>query len=205
MRARPDPPAFPGRRLRGITRSIGSVTDHCGHSGYPWAVSSSDAPRGRHRLAVQRRIRRPALMPRSATVIAATVGAVLVLGVQERVELPAPRSHPDAPAPALEPVIPAQRDGRPARIDPVPAGVTGRAIAGAHATGPRRSAPSTPWLPPSRPAASPRRTSSRPEAVAAVPLPLVARSRTARRPPRRVVTPREYRERTVADGRRAER
>jgi hypothetical protein len=74
-------------------------------------------------------------MPRSAAVVAATVGAVLVLGVQERVELPAPRPHPDAPAPALEPVIPAPRDGRPARIDPVPAGVTGRAIAGAHAAG----------------------------------------------------------------------
>jgi hypothetical protein len=105
------------------------------HSGYPWAVSSTDAPRGRHRLAVERTVRRPALMPRSATVVAATVGAVIVLGVQERVELPAPRPHPGAPVSALEPVIPAQRDGRPARIDPVPAGVTGRAIAGAHAIG----------------------------------------------------------------------
>lgn len=67
--------------------------------------------------------------------VAATVGAVIALGVQERVELPSPRPHPDAPVAAFEPVIPAPRDGRPARIDPVPAGLTGRAIAGAHATG----------------------------------------------------------------------
>jgi hypothetical protein len=70
------------------------------------------------------------------TVVAATVGAVFALGLDHQVEMPAPRSHPDAaPAPALEPVIPVQRDGRPARIDPVPAGVTGRAIAGAHTNG----------------------------------------------------------------------
>ena len=74
-------------------------------------------------------------MPRSATVVAATVGAVLALGVQQRADVPAPRPHPDAPVAALQPVIPAPRDGRPARIDPVPAGVTGAAIAGAHATG----------------------------------------------------------------------
>jgi hypothetical protein len=69
--------------------------------------------------------------------------------------MPGPRPHPDAPrhdlaqtdlaGPAFEPVIPEPREGRPARIDstrlnslaldPVPAGVTGRAIAGAHATG----------------------------------------------------------------------
>jgi hypothetical protein len=77
------------------------------------------------------------------TVVAATVGAVFALGAPERVEVPAPRPQPDAAAPsvsALQPVIPAPRDGRPARLDPVqvaavPAGVTGRAIAGAHATG----------------------------------------------------------------------
>jgi hypothetical protein len=70
------------------------------------------------------------------TVVAATVGAVFALGLDHQVEMPAPRPHPDAaPAPALEPVIPVQRDGRPARIDPVPAGVTGRAIAGAHTNG----------------------------------------------------------------------
>jgi hypothetical protein len=74
-------------------------------------------------------------MPRSMTVVAATVGAVFALGLDHQVDMPAPRPHPDAPAPALEPVIPVQRDGRPARIDPVPAGVTGRAIAGAHAAG----------------------------------------------------------------------
>jgi hypothetical protein len=99
-------------------------------------VTSTDIPRGRHRLVEP--VSRPSLLPRSATVVAATVGAVLVLGVQERLELPAPRSHPDAPAPvrsALEPVIPAPRDGRPARIDPVPAGLTGREIAGAHTSG----------------------------------------------------------------------
>lgn len=130
-------------------------------------MTSTDTSCGRHRLVVAgarpeapRSVRRPAsLLPRSATVVAVTVGAVLVLGVQERVELPAPRPHPDAPrsdlaGPAFEPVVPAPRDGRPARIasaalsaalnsaalssaalDPVPAGVTGRAIAGAHATG----------------------------------------------------------------------
>lgn len=96
-------------------------------------MSSTVTPRGRHRLAEP--VRPPALLPRSATVIAATVGAVIVLGVQERVEMPAPRPHPDAPVAAYEPVVPAPRDGRPARIDPVPAGVTGRAIAGAHTTG----------------------------------------------------------------------
>jgi hypothetical protein len=99
-------------------------------------VTSTDIPRGRHRLAEP--VRRPALLPRSVTVVAATVGAVLVLGAQERVELPAPRPHPDAPTQiisALEPVIPAPREERPAEIAPVPAGVTGRSIAGAHATG----------------------------------------------------------------------
>ena len=105
-------------------------------SGYTRAVTSTDTQRGRHRLAEP--ARRPALLPRSATVVAVTVGAVVVLGVQERPQLPAQRPHPDAPAStlsALEPVIPAQRDGRAARIDPVPVGVTGSAIAGAHATG----------------------------------------------------------------------
>jgi energy-converting hydrogenase Eha subunit F len=104
-------------------------------------VTSTDTQRGRHRLAEP--VRRPALMPRSVTVVAATVGAVVVLGVQEGSRLPAPRPHPDAPTQtmsALEPVVPAQRSGRPARIDPahvgtVPAGVTGRAIAGAHTSG----------------------------------------------------------------------
>ena len=99
-------------------------------------MTSTDTPRGRHRLAEP--VRRPALLPRSMTVVAVTVGAVLTLGAQERAQVPAPRPHPDAPAramSALEPVIPAPRDGRPARIDAVPAGVTGAAIAGAHATG----------------------------------------------------------------------
>jgi hypothetical protein len=108
----------------------------CRHSGYLRAVTSTATQRGRHRLAEP--VRRPALLPRSVTVVAATVGAVVVIGVQERPGLPAPRPHPDAPAStmsALEPVIPAQRDGRPARIDTVPAGVTGSAIAGAHASG----------------------------------------------------------------------
>ena len=72
------------------------------------------------------------------TVVAATVGAVVVLGTQQSPGTPASRPHPDGPTltvSALEPVIPAQRDGRPARIDTVPAGVTGGSIAGAHATG----------------------------------------------------------------------
>lgn len=103
-------------------------------------MTSTDTPRGRHRLVEP--VRRPALLPRSATVIAATVGAVLALGTQERVDVPAPR-HPDAPTPsvsALQPVIPAPREeGRTqidaGWIDTVPAGVTGRTIAGAHASG----------------------------------------------------------------------
>jgi hypothetical protein len=81
-------------------------------------------------------------MPRSVTVIAATVGAVFALGAQQRVELPAPRPHPEAARPtmsALEPVIPAPREDVPAVIDParfaVPGEVTGRAIAGAHLSG----------------------------------------------------------------------
>ena len=74
-------------------------------------------------------------MPRSTTVVAVTVGVVLSFGLQERLHLPAPRPHPDAPGPALEPVIPAPREGQSASFDTVPAGVTGRAIAGAHATG----------------------------------------------------------------------
>jgi hypothetical protein len=102
-------------------------------------VTSSDTPRGRHRLAEP--VRRPALLPRSASVVAATVGAVLALGAQDRLDVPAPRP-PAAPSPsvaALQPVIPAPREGRPAQIDAgwihtVPAGVTGRAIAGAHAS-----------------------------------------------------------------------
>lgn len=112
-------------------------------------MTSTDTSCGRHRLVRPedpRPARRPAaLLPRSATVVAVTVGAVLVLGVQERIDLPAPRPHPDAPqsdlaGPAFEPVVPAPRDGRPARIDsaaldPVPVGVTGAAIAGAHMTG----------------------------------------------------------------------
>ena len=121
------------------------------NSGYSWAVSSIDSPRGRHRLAgggprpedrgrhvavtQEASAPRPALLPRSLTVVAAAVGAVFALGVDQQVDMPAPRPHPDAPAAALEPVVPVQRDGRPARIDPVPAGVTGRAIAGAHAAG----------------------------------------------------------------------
>ncbi len=90
-------------------------------------MTSTDTRRGRHRRAEP--VRLPALLPRSATVVAATVGAVLVLGVQEHGPLSAPRPHPDLVTPALEPVIPEPR------VDPVPAGLTGRSIAGAHATG----------------------------------------------------------------------
>ena len=79
-------------------------------------------------------------MPRSATVVAATVGAGFALGLDQ--QLPAPRPHPDAPGhgdpardiagPALEPVIPAQDDGPSARLAALPGGVSGRAIAGMH-------------------------------------------------------------------------
>lgn len=73
------------------------------------------------------------------TVVVATVGVVLGLGgTQERADLPAARPHPDAPTrvtSALEPVVPAQRDARPARLPSIPAQATGSAIAGAHATG----------------------------------------------------------------------
>ena len=77
-------------------------------------------------------MRRPSLLPRSAGVVAATVGAVLVLGVQaDPAALPAQRPHPDAPerAAALEPVIPAPREEARLRS----AGpVTGASVAGAH-------------------------------------------------------------------------
>ncbi len=101
-------------------------------------MTSTDTPRGgRHRRAEP--VRPPALLPRSATVVAAAVGAVLVLGAQERAPSSAPssapRPYPDLALPALQPVIPEPRDGRPADVDPVPAGLTGRSIAGAHATG----------------------------------------------------------------------
>jgi hypothetical protein len=94
---------------------------------------TSTGSRARHRLATPRR---PALLPRSANVVAATVGAVLVLGVQERSELPSPRPHPDAGSravAALEPVVPAQREGRPAQFAPAP--VSASVIAGAHLQG----------------------------------------------------------------------
>jgi hypothetical protein len=93
-------------------------------------VSSADVPRGRHRLVET--VRRPSLLPRSAGVVAATVGAVLVLGVQPDPGVPAPRPHPDVPeraASALEPVIPAPREEARLRA----AGpVTGASVAGAH-------------------------------------------------------------------------
>ncbi len=91
---------------------------------------SSDTPRGRHRLVED--ARRPALAPRSATVVAATVGVVLTMGVQGESELPAPRPQPDDPVSALQPVVLEPRAGH---ADPVPAALTGRSIAGAHATG----------------------------------------------------------------------
>ncbi len=75
---------------------------------------------------------RPALLPRSAGVVAATVGAVLVLGVQSEPAAPSP--HPDAPeraASALEPVIPAPREEAAARFRAA-GPVTGASIAGAH-------------------------------------------------------------------------
>ena len=80
-------------------------------------------------------MRRPSLLPRSAGVVAATVGAVLVLGVQSDPAVPAPRPHPDAPeraASALEPVIPAPREeARMRAARPV----TGASVAGAHLQG----------------------------------------------------------------------
>jgi hypothetical protein len=79
-------------------------------------------------------VRRPSLLPRSAGVVAATVGAVLVLGIQADPGVPAPR-HPDAPeraASALEPVIPAPREEARLRST---APVTGASVAGAHLQG----------------------------------------------------------------------
>ena len=92
-------------------------------------MSSADVPRGRHRLVEP--VRRPSLLPRSAGVVAATVGAVLVLGIQSGPAVPAPRPHPDAPeraASALEPVIPAPREEAAERFR----SVTGASVAGAH-------------------------------------------------------------------------
>lgn len=113
-------------------------------------VISSDTPRGRHRLVEP--TQRPALLPRSTTVVAAAVGVVLTLGAQDEAQLPAPAAPPvDVPVSALQPVVPEPHDGR---ADPVPAALTGRAIAGAHATGfatarvgEIRSAPETTTVP----------------------------------------------------------
>ena len=71
---------------------MGVAVDHSPHSGYHRVVSSADVPRGRHRLVEP--VRRPSLLPRSAGVVAATVGAVLVLGVQS-----GPRGARTPPAP----------------------------------------------------------------------------------------------------------
>lgn len=106
--------------------------DHASHSGYHRAVSSADVPRGRHRLVEP--VRRPSLFPRSAGVVAATVGVVLTLGAQSDSGVPAPRPHPDAPeraASALEPVIPAPREEAAARLRAT-GPVTGASVAGVH-------------------------------------------------------------------------
>lgn len=93
-------------------------------------MSSADVPRGRHRLVEP--VRRPSLLPRSAGVVAATVGAVLALGMQADPAVPAQRPHPDAPeraASALQPVVPAPREeARLRSLEPV----TGASVAGAH-------------------------------------------------------------------------
>jgi hypothetical protein len=99
-----------------------------------------DGPRADHRAAAWRPApdRRPSLVPRSVTVVAATVGAVLALGVDQELPLPAPHpdaSVPSAAGPALEPVVPVRGDGPPARVASVPTPVTGQAIAGAHGLG----------------------------------------------------------------------
>lgn len=103
---------------------------------------SSDTPRGRHRLVEG--APRPALMPRSATVVAATVGVVLTMAVQGEAELPAPLPQPDMPVSALQPVVLEPPIGY---ADPVPAAVTGRSIAGAHATGSAVVRPDVPAAP----------------------------------------------------------
>ena len=107
---------------------MGVAMDHRPHSGYHRFVSSADVPRGRHRLVEP--VPRPSLLPRSAGVVAATVGAVLALGIQAE-PLPAQRPHPDAPerAAALEPVIPAPREEARLRAGER---VTGASVAGAH-------------------------------------------------------------------------
>ena len=92
-------------------------------------MSSADVPRGRHRLVEP--AGRPSLLPRSAGVVAATVGAVLVLAVHPEATVPARRPNPDAPeraASALEPVIPAPREEAAERFR----SLTGASVAGAH-------------------------------------------------------------------------
>ena len=92
-------------------------------------MSSADVPCGRHRLVEP--VRRPSLLPRSAGVVAATVGAVFVLSVQPDAAVPAQRPGPDAPeraASAFEPVIPAPREEAAERLR----SVTGASVAGAH-------------------------------------------------------------------------
>lgn len=112
---------------------MGGGADHRPRSGYARLVTSADVPRGRHRLVEP--VRRPSLLPRSAGVVAATVGAVLVFGVQPDPTVPAPRPHPDAPGravSALEPVIPSPREEAAARFRPHAVPVTGASVAGAH-------------------------------------------------------------------------
>ena len=108
------------------------MDDH-GTRGYIRPVTRNATPRGRHRLVEP--VRRPSLLPRSATAVAATVGAVLALSGQGRPEVLAVRPPQAPPVPAmsaLQPVIPAQRDARvPERVAPV----DGRALAGVHVTG----------------------------------------------------------------------
>jgi hypothetical protein len=106
------------------------TADRAGKSSF---VSSADVPRGRHRLVEP--VRRPSLLPRSAGVVAATVGTVLALGAPSNSSVPAPRPHPDAPeraASALEPVIPAPREEEAARFRAHAGPVTGASVAGAH-------------------------------------------------------------------------
>jgi hypothetical protein len=91
-------------------------------SGYPQSVNANTTSRPRHRL---RETARPALLPRSAGVVAVTVGTVLVLSGEADLDEPA-QPAPTAGSFPLQPVpmVPDHRD-----VEPRPFRATGADLA----------------------------------------------------------------------------
>ena len=95
-------------------------------TGYPQDVSANTTSRPRHR---RRDPARPALLPRSASVVAVTVGTVLVLSAESDLAEPAPEPGPTAGAYPLQ-VLPMVPDDHAAAYDPYTA--TGADLAVLH-------------------------------------------------------------------------